>query len=282
MDLKGKIVLLTGATSGIGRATAELFARDGATLILPVRKLSEGEKVRKELLVNAPAAKIEIYLCDLSSLSSIRNFIKAIESTYDHLDILVNNAGVFPQERQISTDGHELNFAVNYLAPVLLTRGLLNLLKKSTSSRIVNVSSTMSKQGTINFDDLESKQFGRYQAYAQSKLALVLFTKTLARELTGTGVSVNALHPGVIKTNLALGPLKSTNKILRTLFMLRMETPIEGARRIKYVATSPEVEKTSGEYFEKNLIVKLPDALVNNEVAARLAVETQKMLQLTN
>ena len=167
MELNGKIVLLSGATSGIGRATAELFVRDGATLILPVRKLVEGEKVRTELLANVPNAHIEVHSCDLSSIQSIRNLIKEIQTRHDHIDILINNAGVFPQERIVSLDGHELNFAVNYLAPVLLTRGLLSLLKRSTAARIVNVSSTMSKEGKINFEDLESNQFGRYQAYAQ-------------------------------------------------------------------------------------------------------------------
>jgi NAD(P)-dependent dehydrogenase (short-subunit alcohol dehydrogenase family) len=282
MDIKGKIVLLTGAASGIGRATAEIFVQNGANLILPVRDLIDGEKLRKELQSQSPEARVAVLICDLASFKSIQNFISEVRARYDHIDILINNAGVFPQERQTSVDGHELNFAVNYLAPVLITRGLLDLLKKSTTSRVVNVSSTMCKQGQIDFADLECEKFNRYTAYAQSKLALVLFTRTLAQEINGEGIIVNALHPGIIKTDLALQPLKFTNAILRTIFMMRMESPSDGAKRIEYLVTSPDVAKISGEYFEKNKIVNLPDALINDGVARRLDEETQIILGLTS
>ena len=281
MDLKGKIVLLTGATSGIGRAAAELFAREGATLVLPVRTTGDGEKVRSELLTGAPNAQIEIFSCDLASFQSIRNFIKDIKAKYNHIDILINNAGVFPQEREVSTDGHELNLAVNYLAPVLITRGLTDLLEKSNAPRVINVSSSMCREGKIDFGDLESKNFDRYKAYAQSKLALVLFTKKFAQEVKETNIVVNALHPGVIKTSLALQPLQFTNKILRAFFMLRMQRPEIAAKRVMYLATNEGISKISGEYFEKNKIIHLPESIIKQEIVDQLDLETRRLVLLT-
>lgn len=282
MDLNGKIALITGATSGIGRATATMFAENGATLVLPVRELEEGKRLREELLRKKPSAEVHIYECDLSSLLSVQKFISDVKEHFNHLNLLINNAGVFPQERKTSVDGHELNLVVNYLAPVLLTSVLLDLLKKGVPSRIINVASSMCKQGTIDFSDIESKKFDRYKAYAQSKLAIVLFTKTLGRKLRGSGITVNALHPGVIETKLALGPLQLTNSFFRWLFMLKMESPRDGAKRIMYLATSPEVTNVSGEYFEKNKIVKLPRELTDETVVNQLDDETKKILKLTD
>lgn len=273
-----KIVLVTGATSGIGRKVAEKFAQGEANLILPVRNQEEGDLLRSEMLSMFPQSEVTVFLCDLASLASVRNFVNEVQARYAKLDILVNNAGVFPQERIVSADGYELNFAVNYLAPVLLSRGLLPLLKKSTNARIVNVASSMYREGKLDFEDLQGINFDRYKAYAQSKLALVVFTKTFAKEIGGTGVMVNAVHPGVIKTKLSMGPLQFTNKILRAIFMLKMGKPEEGAWRIIHLAVSSEVEGVNGEYFEKNKIIPIPEDIVNSSMMTRLSAETEKLL----
>ena len=163
---------------------------------------------------------------------------------------MINNAGVLPQERQESKDCIELNLAVNFLAPLLLTSLLIPLLKRSAPSRIINVSSSMHKEGEINFDDMESKKgFDKYKAYSQSKLALILFTKKLALELDGSGVTVNALHTGVVGTEMTLKNVRKMNPVAAFVYKRTLLTPARGAKTSTYLATSPDVANVSGGYF---------------------------------
>ncbi len=200
--LKNKIVLITGATSGIGKETARGLAELDATIVFTTRDNLKGEKTRNELIAKTNNENINMLKCDLASFESIKNCCKEFKSKYDSLHVLINNAGVWDFKRRESKDGIENIFATNYLAPFLMTNLLLDVLKISNPSRIINVTSGM-HYGTINFDDIEFKQkFSGAKAYRQSKLGLILFTRLLAKKLDGIGVTVNAVHPGMNKTDL--------------------------------------------------------------------------------
>lgn len=263
-----KLILVTGGTSGIGRETVKSLMLLGATVVFTARDREKGEETKREIIEETGDGNIEHLLCDLASLSSIRECVGEFRKRYQRLDVLINNAGVLPQERQESKDGIELNLAVNFLAPFLLTNLLLPLLKQSTPSRIINVSSSMHKEGIINFADLESKRsFDKYKAYAQSKLALLLFTKKLARELKGSGVTVNALHPGVVGTEMTMRNVRGMNPLAAFVFKRTLITPAQGAETSVYLATSPNVANVSGEYFDKKKIASA-SLLANDEALA--------------
>jgi len=248
MNLKGKTAIITGATSGIGKVTALAIAREGAHLVLPVRNMEKGEALREEIISETGNKSIELMSCDLASLDSIRSFAKSFLTKYDQLHLLVNNAGLWESKRKESSDGIEMNFAVNHLAPFLMTNLLLDVIKKSAPARIINVSSTAHKYAKMNFDDLEGeKRWDSMKSYAQSKLANIFFTRKLARELEGTGVTVNCLHPGVVSTHL----FDNMPGFFRRIFGLFMISPEKGAETSIFLATSPEVENISGAYFKK-------------------------------
>ena len=248
MNLKGKTAIITGATSGIGKVTALAIAREGAHLVLPVRNMEKGEALREEIISETGNKSIELMSCDLASLDSIRSFAKSFLTKYDQLHLLVNNAGLWESKRKESSDGIEMNFAVNHLAPFLMTNLLLDVIKKSAPARIINVSSTAHKYAKMNFDDLEGeKRWDSMKSYAQSKLSNIFFTRKLARELEGTGVTVNCLHPGVVSTHL----FDNMPGFFRRIFGLFMISPEKGAETSIFLATSPEVENISGAYFKK-------------------------------
>ena len=248
MNLKGKTAIITGATSGIGKVTALAIAREGAHLVLPVRNMEKGEALREEIISETGNKSIELMSCDLASLDSIRSFAKSFLTKYDQLHLLVNNAGLWESKRKESSDGIEMNFAVNHLAPFLMTNLLLDVIKKSAPARIINVSSTAHKYAKMNFDDLEGeKRWDSMKSYAQSKLSNIFFTRKLARELEGTGVTVNCLHPGVVSTNL----FDNMPGFFRRIFGLFMISSEKGAETSIFLATSPEVENISGAYFKK-------------------------------
>lgn len=245
-----KLILLTGGTSGIGKEILKGLALTGVTVVFTTRDISKGEEIKKEIIDETGNSAINYMMCDLASFSSIRVCAEEYKKRWEKLDVLIHNAGVLPQERQESKDGIELNLAVNFLAPFLLTYLLLPLLKKSAPSRIINVSSSMHREGEINFDDLESKKgFNKYKAYAQSKLALLLFTKKLATDLEGTGVTVNALHPGVVGTEMTMRNIHNMNPVTAFIFKRTLMTPAQGAKTSIFLATSSVVNGVSGEYF---------------------------------
>lgn len=245
-----KVIFVTGGTSGIGKETVKEIASEGATVVFTARDASKGEEVREEMRKETGNADIEYLICDLASFSSVRTCADEFKRRWGRINVLINNAGVLPQERRESKDGIELNLAVNFLAPVLLTELLLPLLKQSAPSRIINVSSSMHVEGAIHFDDLESrKSFNKYRAYAQSKLALILFTKELARDLKGSGVTANALHPGVVGTEMTMQNIRTMNPLSAFFFKRTLITPAQAAKTSLYLATSPEVANVSGGYF---------------------------------
>ncbi|TSC54583.1 MAG: hypothetical protein LiPW30_49 [Parcubacteria group bacterium LiPW_30] len=249
-NIVGKNCLITGATSGIGKETALSLARMGANVIFTSRDEKNGEKTKMDIVNETKNSNVNYLICDLSSFRSIRELTEEFKKKYERLDVLINNAGVLPQEREVSKDGIELNFAVNFLAPFLLTKLLLPLLKQSSPSRVINVSSSMHTEGEIDFEDLESaKSFDKYKAYSQSKLALILFTKKLAKDLRGSGVTVNALHPGVVDTEMTMKNVRKMNPIASFFFKRTLISSKEGAETSVYLASSPLLVDVTGKYF---------------------------------
>lgn len=253
MKLKNKTAIITGATSGIGRVTAIDIAREGARMVLPVRNIEKGKALKDEIEKETGNTNVEIMHCNLASLDSVRQFAKDFQKKHDKLHLLVNNAGLWETKRKESDDGIEMNFAVNHLAPFLMTNLLLDTIKKSAPARIISVASNAHKYGKMRFNDPEGKKsWGSMQSYAQSKLANILFTRRLARDLEGSGVTANCLHPGVVNTQL-FSKLPGVIQKISSLFMI---TPEKGAQTSIYLATSPDVENITGEYFDKQKIAK--------------------------
>lgn len=243
--MKNKIVFITGATSGIGKETAIGLAKLGATIVFTTRDLQKGKLTKNEIINTSNNNKVDFLYCDLASFDSIHSCCDEFKTKYNQLHVLINNAGVWNFKRKISKDCIEETFAVNYLAPFLMTNLLLDLLKKSSPSRIINVSS-MLHSGMINFDDIEfKKSYSGIKAYAQSKLALILFTKLLTKKLESTGVTVNCLHPGMVRTNLGHG----AGFFSSSFFRLFGKDPKKGAETSIYLAISPDVENITGKYF---------------------------------
>ena len=243
--------MVTGANSGIGRATAEQLAELGATVVMVCRDRDRGERAMAQIKRKSDNNSVELMIADFASLDSVRNLAKEYLKNHDKLHVLVNNAGLVRLSRSLTVDGFETTFQVNYLSHFLLTNLLLGSMRKSAPSRIINVSSVSHYGGHFNFDDLQmTKGYGVMKAYSQSKLALVLFTRELARRLEGTRVTANCLHPGAVATNIwgsALGPAAFLGKISK-LFLV---SPRRGAETIVYLASSSEVEDVSGRYFEE-------------------------------
>lgn len=241
--------MVTGATSGMGKATATALAQMGATVILVARNRGKGEAVRDEIRARSGNSNVEVMYADLSSQQAIRELAKAFKQQYQHLHVLVNNAGGIFFQHETTIDGFEMTFAVNHLAYFLLTNLLLDVLKASTPTRIINISSTVEQSGRINFDDLQyAKRYVGFSAYAQAKLATMLFTYELARRLEGTGVTVNAVRPGPVATNFGKNGKSLMNVILPLLFRFATSAE-EGAQTAIYLASSPEVEGMTGKVF---------------------------------
>jgi NAD(P)-dependent dehydrogenase (short-subunit alcohol dehydrogenase family) len=279
--MKEKIVMITGANSGIGRAASLALARMGATVVMVVRNREKGEAARSEIIRESQNNSVDLLLADLSSLESTRQLAMEFHKKYSRLHVLVNNAGLFNRRRNVTTDGYENTFATNYLAPFLLTNLQLDLLKASAPSRIVNVSSVGHYNGHMNFDDLNlEKDYGGWKAYGQSKLALVLFTHQLAKKLAGTGVTVNSVHPGTVATNIWSRPLGPAGFIM-ALPKLFMTSPEKGAETIVYLASSPDAERFSGEYWEKMKVKKSSDESYNEEIGQRLWDVSAKLTHLS-
>jgi len=248
-NMQGKVCLVTGSSSGIGKVTARELARMGATVVMVCRNRAKGKAAQEEIKAATGNDRVDLILADLSSLADVRRAAAEYTAGYPRLDVLIHNAGGVHSVRTVTPDGFETTFVANYLAPFLLTEQLLDTLKASAPARIVNVSSLAHQNGKIDFDDLQGeKRYNSWKAYGQAKLALILFTYELARRLEGSGVTVNALHPGVIASNFnqGLGTFYRFGWKLASPFMTSVE---RGAQTTLYLATSPEVEGISGKYF---------------------------------
>lgn len=263
--MSGKICMVTGANSGIGKETALGLARMGATVIMVCRSREKGEEARQDIIHRSGNTAVELFLADLASQPSIRQLARDFQQRHQQLHVLVNNAGSFFLKRQLGPDGIEMFQAVNHLASFLLTNLLLDTIKASAPARIVNVSSVAQATGYINLDDLQMEHhYNPGRGYAQSKLENVLFTYALARRLEGTGVTANCLHPGTVATNIWSSPLPSFLRGLSVVSRLFGVSPEEGAHTSLYLASSPEVEGVTGKYFKK--FAAQPSASISYDV----------------
>ena len=265
----GKVALITGGTSGIGKATATALAAMGADVVVVGRDPERGERAAAEIRAQT-GGRVDLALANLASQAEVRNLAEEFRRRYDRLDVLVNNAGLVQSERTETPDGIETQLAVNHLAPFLLTNLLLDLLKKSAPSRIITVSSDGHRWGKMDLDDLQSKR--RYRAfpvYGMTKLANIMFTHELAERLEGTGVTANTLHPGGVNTNFG----NNNSGIMAVLFRAFkpfMRTPEQGADTVIYLASSPEVEGMTGKYLADRKVKAPSDAAYDETTRKRL------------
>ena len=268
MTMEGKNCVITGANSGIGKATAIGLAKEGATIIMVCRDKERGGKAKKEIVELTNNKNVDLLLCDLSSQKDIRKFASEFKSKYEVLHVLINNAGVMIPKRIISDEGFEMNFAVNNLAPFLMTNLLFDVLKKSAPSRIINVSSGLHKRAKMDFDDLqnENNKTRLFKLYGVSKLALMLWSYELSRKLEGTNVTINTVHPGVVNTNLGRYQSKFSQGFGKIFF----KKPEKGAETSIYLASSPEVEGITGKYFVKKKPKQSSKESYNEEYAKRI------------
>jgi NAD(P)-dependent dehydrogenase (short-subunit alcohol dehydrogenase family) len=245
----GKVVLITGGTSGIGRAAATALAAMGAEVVVTGRNRGRGEAAVEEIRNTTGNERVSLMLADLSVQAEVRSLAERFREGHDRLDVLVNNAGLVQSKRTETPDGLEMTFAVNHLAPFLLTNLLLDLLKESAPSRIVTVSSEARRGASIDFDDLQSeRRYRGFPVYGMTKKANILFTYELAERLEGTGVVANCLHPGAVSTNFGRnnrGPMA----LLFRLFKPFMRSPDQGADTLVYLASSPEAGALNGKYL---------------------------------
>lgn len=267
--MAGKTVLVTGGTGGIGKATAEGCARLGARVGIVGRDARRAESAAADIMAGT-GGTVDVFTADLSSLAQVRRLAKEVRGAYPRLDVLVNNAGGTWATRRTTADGFEHTLAVNHLAPFLLTSLLLDLLKRSAPARIVTVASIAHATGKIDFDDLQgAARYSGSKAYSQSKLASIMFTYGLARQLQGSGVTANVLHPGVVRTAFFAGDAPPSYKML-TLGRFLMKSPEQGAATSVYLASAPEAAGVTGAYFADCKPRKSSERSRDAEAARRL------------
>jgi NAD(P)-dependent dehydrogenase (short-subunit alcohol dehydrogenase family) len=278
-DLHGKTCLVTGASSGIGRAAAHALARLGPELVFVCRDRERGERAVEDVRKGTGNERISLLLADLSRQAEVRRLAEEYRASGRPLHVLLNNAGVLMQRRTETADGLETTFAVNHLAYFLLTRLLLDRIRASAPARIVNVASDAHgwAGGRLDFDDLHGRRrYSPMRAYGKSKLANILFTRELARRLAGTGVTANAMHPGFVGSNFA-----RNNGALAALAMSLVRpfarSPEKGAETAVYLCASPDVEGVTGQYFQ-DLRPKWPKRFAQNDEDARRLWEVSERL----
>jgi NAD(P)-dependent dehydrogenase (short-subunit alcohol dehydrogenase family) len=288
-DMSGTVCVVTGANSGIGKATATELARLGARVVMVCRDERRGRDAQAEIQAAAELAhpsradSVDLEIADLSVQEEVYHLGETLRADYDRLDVLVNNAGVFLESRQETVDGVEATFAINHLAPFLLTHLVLPRIQETAGrageARIVTVSSEAHRGTSIDFDDLNAEtSYNGLHAYAQSKLANILFTHELARRLENEGVLANAVHPGVVNTNIWRGP-GWVARIAR-LFSWLYKRPEEGARSVVYLAASPEVAGITGQYFKETEVVNPSPEAYDEKAEARLWKVSREMTGL--
>ena len=271
--MNGKIVLVTGGNSGIGLVTVTELAKLGATVMLVARDRSKGQAALEQAKRDSGSPDIHLMLADLSLQSDVRTLALEVQNRFPRLDVLVNNAALVPAVRQVTAEGMEVQLAVNHLAPFLLTNLLLEHLKKSDQGRVVTVSSVAHGNGKANFADIQSeREYDRpnspakgWQTYCNTKLFNILFSNELARRLEGTHVTSNALHPGVIGSNL-WRTMPAPLRFLANLFMIKAE---RGARTSVYLSSSPDVASVSGKYYFDNCNQRKPSDLASDVAAQK-------------
>jgi retinol dehydrogenase 13 len=280
-NIRDKVVLVTGANSGLGKATALSLAQLGAIVVIVARSKERGEGARQEIVAASGNPNVDLLVADLASQQSIRTLNTQFRAKYDNLHILINNAGISLTTRTLTEDGIEKVFAVNHLASFLLTNLLLDVLVASAPARIINVATRVNT--AIDFDDLqyEKRPYRSFAVYAHAKLGNIHFTYELARKLQGTNVTVNCVHPGVFQSNLgkADGPESPVWRVAGALARYILPTAAIAAKRIVYLATDPHLATVSGKYFGDREELKSPLQTYDQHANARL---WQVSAELTN
>ena len=279
-ELAGKVCVITGATSGIGRVAAERLAQMGARLVLVARDPMRAQATLARLRAIAPTAAHRVHHADLSRISEMKRVAAEIAAAEPRIDLLINNAGALFGARRLTEDGLERSFAVNHMAYFVLTHGLRERLLASAPARVVNTASTMHRVAWLDFDDL---QFARYYngvlAYSRSKLCNVLFTRELARRWVGTGVTANCHHPGFVRTRFGnQSGVMAPFVLVAKAFAI---PPARGARTLVHLASSPEVAEVTGGYFVRCRLTRPSRAAEDDAAARRLWDETARIAGLT-
>jgi NAD(P)-dependent dehydrogenase (short-subunit alcohol dehydrogenase family) len=282
MTMQGKICLITGGTNGIGKATAQALAQMGATVVIVGRNAVKTAQVVEEIRAASGNKNVDFLLADLSSQQDIRRLADEFKRKYPQLHVLLNNAGAVFMRRQLSVDGIEMTFALNHLAYFLLTNLLLDTLKASAPARIINVSSDAHTSGKIEFDNLQGERSYGPKAYSNSKLANILFTVELARRLEGTGVSVNALHPGFVATGFGKNNPGLLMKIIRAAVPFIARSPEKGAETSIHLAFSPSGESMTGKYFYDSQVIPAAPQATDMAVARKLWDISAEMVHLAD
>jgi NAD(P)-dependent dehydrogenase (short-subunit alcohol dehydrogenase family) len=275
--MDGKVVVLTGGTSGIGQVAAVELARQGARIVLIARDRARVAEALAAINGAGPAVAHRAVYADLANIAQIRRVAAEIVATEPRIDVLINNAGALFNRRQLSPDGLEMTFAVNHMAYFVLTEALLPTLKQSGPARIVNTASAAHRGAKLDFDDLQSERaYSGFQVYGRSKLCNILFTRELARRLQGSGVTANSLHPGFVATRFgdrSGGLLQAVMPIAK----LGAISPSKGAETIVYLASSPEVASVSGLYFYRDKPETPSPEAQDDKAAARLWAESERL-----
>jgi NAD(P)-dependent dehydrogenase (short-subunit alcohol dehydrogenase family) len=280
--MKGKTVLITGADGGIGREVTRALAKQGAALVMACIDVNDARPVCEGIQNESGNRAIEIMQLDLASLASIRKFATSFSEKYPQLHVLINNAGVYCAKRGETIDGFEKTIGINYLGPFLLTHLLLPVLKKTTEARVINVSSNAYAQGRLNLDNFHLKKgYQGFKAYANSKLAVVLFTLELADRLKDSCITVNAVHPGHVATNIwNMWPGKWYQALLFRIIRMFARSPEEAARNGVFLATADEVKGVTGTYFDDRKPQVLSPACQDVTLRKRLWALSEKLTGL--
>ncbi len=276
----GKTVLVTGGTSGIGKATAVAMAAMGADVVVTGRDPERGGRAAEEIRAESTGGSVELILADLAVQSEVRRLAEDFRERHDRLDVLVNNAGLVQSTRTETPDGIEMTLAVNHLAPFLLTNLLLDLLKKSAPSRVVTVSSEAQRWGSMDFDDLQSRRrYSGFPVYGMTKLANIMFTYELAERLEGTGVTATCVHPGAVNTRFGANDRGPATLLFRA-FKPFMRTPEQGADTVIHLASSWEVEGVSGKYYADRKWIEPQEIALDPEARRKLWEASEELTGL--
>jgi retinol dehydrogenase 14 len=282
LPMAGRVVLITGGTGGIGKATAIGLATVGARVGITGRNPARAEQAAADIRAGSGNPAVDAFAADMSSQAEVRRLAADVLDSYPRLDVLVNNVGGFWAHRHPTTDGLEHTFALNHLAPFLLTNLLLDRLKARSQARVVTVSSGAQSAGRIDFDDLEgARNYSGQRAYSQSKLANIMFTFELARRLEGTGVTANCVHPGVVRTNFGAEDQAWLFTIVSHAVLPFLKTPAQGAQTSIYMASSPDIDGVSGQFFANRKPKTANKLAYDTDVAARLWQVSKDLVGMT-
>jgi NAD(P)-dependent dehydrogenase (short-subunit alcohol dehydrogenase family) len=271
-----KTTIITGATSGIGKATALALAKKGHAVYMLVRNITKGEQLRQEIIHASKSQEVYVIYCDLADLATVKSAAQTLKDKLFSINVLINNAGGIFAERELSKDGFEMTFAINHLGHFVLTMCLMPLLERG-QARIINVSSSAHKMGKPDFDDLQSAhKYSAIKAYGTAKLFNIYFTKSLAERYKSKGITVFALHPGVVKSAF-WDDFSGWQKKLLFLARPFMISAEEGAQTSIYLATEPKLDAKSGQYFKKQKVTK-PSDMANDEAARNRLWELSEQL----